>query len=85
MLIFHKIHFWKGTPQPSYGIPQPTHSRHLTGIFSAHSELKFFSNTAGQKKGIVREIYTTSAFLTNIVRVGDFSRDFPPLLLLLNK
>ena len=49
MLIFHKIHFWKGTPQSSEGIPQPTHSRHLTGIFSARSELKFFSNTARQQ------------------------------------
>jgi hypothetical protein len=34
MLMFHVFHFWKGTPQPSEGIPQPTHSRHLTGIFS---------------------------------------------------
>ena len=46
MLMFHKIRFWKGTTHSSEGISQPTHSRYLTGIFSAHSELKFFSNTA---------------------------------------
>jgi hypothetical protein len=33
VLIFHKIHFWKGTPQPFASIPQPTRSRHLTDIF----------------------------------------------------
>jgi hypothetical protein len=55
MFIFHKIHFWKGTAHSSEGISQPTHSRYLAGIFSAHSELKFFSNITEQgKKGRLR-------------------------------
>jgi hypothetical protein len=62
MLMFHKIHFWKSTPQSSEGISQPTHSRYLTGIFSAHYELKFFSNVTEKREEVAGDIATRLAY-----------------------